>query len=114
LNNRKTIYYRKFCSIWFFYFFACDRFSDGKSPVGRPAPVDKKTAIQHKATEKAKANTIQQLIDTTDKEIHEMVYQLYGLTEEERRVVELNFSSASFYETGEDEFKILTHYMDKL
>jgi hypothetical protein len=28
------------------------------------------------------------LIDTTDKEIDEMVYQLYGLTEEERRVVE--------------------------
>ncbi len=24
------------------------------------------------------------------------------------------FSSAKFYETGEDEFKILTHYMDKL
>ena len=24
------------------------------------------------------------------------------------------FSSATFYETGEDEFKILTHYMDKL
>lgn len=24
------------------------------------------------------------------------------------------FSSAKFYENGEDEFKILTHYMDKL
>jgi hypothetical protein len=39
-------------------------------------------------TEKAKANAIQQLIDKTDKEIDEMVYQLYGLTEEERRLVE--------------------------
>jgi len=39
-------------------------------------------------SEKAKANAIQQLIDQTDKEIDEMVYQLYGLTEEERRVVE--------------------------
>ena len=27
---------------------------------------------------------------------------------------EYRFSSARFYETGEDEFKILTHYMDKL
>ena len=44
--------------------------------------------MQYFETEKAKANAIQQLIDTTDKEIDEMVYQLYGLTEEERRVVE--------------------------
>ena len=43
---------------------------------------------QYFETEKAKANAIQQLIDTTDKEIDEMVYQLYGLTEEERRMVE--------------------------
>ncbi len=28
--------------------------------------------------------------------------------------VEYKFSSAGFYETGEDEFKIVTHYMDKL
>ncbi len=27
---------------------------------------------------------------------------------------EYKFSSAKFYETGEDEFKILTHFMDKL
>ena len=27
---------------------------------------------------------------------------------------EYRFSSAKFYETGEDEFKILTHFMDKL
>ena len=40
--------------------------------------------------EKGKANAIQQLIDKTDKEIDEMVYQLYGLTEEEIKVVELN------------------------
>lgn len=39
-------------------------------------------------SEKAKANAIQQLIDKTDKEIDEMVYELYGLTEEERKVVE--------------------------
>jgi hypothetical protein len=28
--------------------------------------------------------------------------------------IEYRFSSARFYETGDDEFKILTHYMDKL
>ena len=28
--------------------------------------------------------------------------------------IEYRFSSARFYENGEDEFKILTHYMDKL
>ena len=28
--------------------------------------------------------------------------------------IEYRFSSARFYETGEDEFKILTHNMDKL
>ena len=28
--------------------------------------------------------------------------------------VEYRFSSAKFYEKGIDEFKILTHYMDKL
>src|SRR5665647_2326372 len=37
---------------------------------------------------KTKANAIQQLINKTDKEIDEIVYELYGLTEEERRVVE--------------------------
>jgi hypothetical protein len=44
--------------------------------------------MQYFETEKSKANTIQQLIDKTDKEIDEMVYELYGLTEEERKVVE--------------------------
>jgi hypothetical protein len=44
--------------------------------------------MQYFESEKAKANAIEQLIDKTDKEIDEMVYQLYGLTEEERKVVE--------------------------
>jgi hypothetical protein len=44
--------------------------------------------MQYFESEKAKANAIQQLIDETDKEIDEMAYQLYGLTEEERKVVE--------------------------
>ena len=29
-------------------------------------------------------------------------------------LTEYRFSSAMFYETGDDEFKILTHYIDKL
>ena len=38
--------------------------------------------------QKAIANNLQQVIDTTDKEIDTMVYALYGLTEEEVRIVE--------------------------
>lgn len=38
--------------------------------------------------EKAKANAIQQIIATTDKEIDAMVYKLYELTEEEIKIVE--------------------------
>ena len=44
--------------------------------------------MQYFKAEKAKADAIQQLIHTTDKEIDEMVYELYGLTAEERKVVE--------------------------
>ena len=44
--------------------------------------------MQYFEAEKAKANTIQQLIHATDKEIDNMVYELHGLTEEERKVVE--------------------------
>jgi hypothetical protein len=40
--------------------------------------------VQYFESEKAKANAIQQLIDETDKEIDDMAYQLYGLTEKER------------------------------
>ena len=40
--------------------------------------------------EKAKAQTIQSEIDKTDREIDKMVYELYGLTEEEIKIVEGN------------------------
>lgn len=40
--------------------------------------------------EKAKANALQAEIDRIDKEIDRMVYQLYGLTEEEIKIVEIN------------------------
>lgn len=39
-------------------------------------------------TEKAKANSIQQIIANTDKEIDKMVYKLYELTEDEIKIVE--------------------------
>ena len=38
--------------------------------------------------EKRKATEIKEKIDATDKEINQMVYALYGLTEEEIRIVE--------------------------
>ncbi len=44
--------------------------------------------MQYFNSEKAKANAIQRLIQTTDNEIDEMVYELYGLTMEERSIVE--------------------------
>ena len=40
--------------------------------------------------ESKKALDIKHQIDTTDKEIDQMVYQLYGLTEEEIKIVEEN------------------------
>jgi type I restriction-modification system DNA methylase subunit len=46
--------------------------------------------MQHFENEKAKANAIEQVIDATDKEIDQMVYKLYGLTEEEIKIVEGN------------------------
>lgn len=40
--------------------------------------------------EQAKALEIQAKINTTDKEIGQMVYELYGLSEEEIEIVEKN------------------------
>lgn len=44
--------------------------------------------MQYFEAEKAKANAIQDQINKTDKEIDAMVYALYGLTEEEIKIVE--------------------------
>ena len=44
--------------------------------------------MQYFESEKAKANVIQDQISKTDREIDAMVYELYGLTEEEIRIVE--------------------------
>lgn len=43
--------------------------------------------------QKKKVNSIQQVIETTDKEIDNMVYQLYELTNEEIKTVEESFSN---------------------
>lgn len=40
--------------------------------------------------QKSKALALQTIIDTTDKEMDAMVYALYGLTDEEIRIVEGN------------------------
>ncbi|MEO6328713.1 MAG: N-6 DNA methylase [Ginsengibacter sp.] len=44
--------------------------------------------LQYFEEQKARANNIQQLIKETDKQIDAMVYQLYGLTDEEIKIVE--------------------------
>jgi len=44
--------------------------------------------MQYLEEQKAKALEIQQQIDQTDTEIDQMVYELYGLTGEEIRIVE--------------------------
>jgi REP element-mobilizing transposase RayT len=46
--------------------------------------------MQYFETEQTKANTIQQIITQTDKEIDQMVYQLYELTTEEIAIIENN------------------------
>ncbi len=48
--------------------------------------------LQYFYEQKTKANNIQQVIQQTDKEIDKMVYQLYGLSEEEIAIVESNNS----------------------
>ena len=42
------------------------------------------TALEHEKT------VIQRQIEATDRQIDELVYELYGLTEEERMIVEAN------------------------
>jgi hypothetical protein len=44
--------------------------------------------LQYFESEKQKATALQKLINQTDKEIDAMVYELYGLTEEEISIVE--------------------------
>ncbi len=44
--------------------------------------------LQYFEEQKTKANNIQQIIKQTDKEIDEMVYALYGLSEDEIGIVE--------------------------
>jgi hypothetical protein len=46
--------------------------------------------MQYFEQEQTKANTIQQTITQTDKEIDAMVYKLYELTDEEIEIVENN------------------------
>jgi len=71
-------------------------FNDFLSEIKKKASKDKKSISPAKRKElegyftdyKEQALAIKQIIDTTDKEIDQMVYELYGLTEEEIKVVE--------------------------
>jgi type I restriction-modification system DNA methylase subunit len=51
---------------------------------------EKAELMQYFETEQTKANTIQQTITQTDKEIDTMVYKLYELSDEEIKIVESN------------------------
>jgi hypothetical protein len=71
-------------------------FNDFLSEIKKKASKDKKSVSPAKRKElesyftdyKEQALAIKQIIDTTDKEIDQMVYELYGLTEDEIKVVE--------------------------
>jgi len=47
--------------------------------------------LQYFNEQKAKATELQNQINQTDTEIDQMVYQLYGLTDEEIKIVEESF-----------------------
>ncbi|HNL57668.1 MAG TPA: hypothetical protein PKK35_08460, partial [Chitinophagales bacterium] len=49
---------------------------------------EKAELMQYFEAEQTKANNIQQIIIQTDKEIDQMVYKLYELTDEEIKIIE--------------------------
>jgi predicted metal-dependent hydrolase len=59
-----------------------------KSSKKRISPAQRKELIKYFHEYKDKINPILQTIDETDNAIDQMVYELYGLTEEEIRIVE--------------------------
>ena len=60
-----------------------------KKSGGEPlSPQDGMEWMEHFETKKAEAQTLKSKIDEIDKEIDQMVYKLYGLTEEEIKIVE--------------------------
>jgi hypothetical protein len=52
------------------------------------SPTEEAEWMKYFEEEKIKANAIQKIIDDTDKEIDQMVYNLYDLTDEEIQIVE--------------------------
>jgi hypothetical protein len=61
--------------------------SKGLKPLDKIQEMDWMEVFE---TKKAEAQTLKADIDKTDKEIDQMVYELYGLTEEEIKIVEEN------------------------
>ena len=59
-----------------------------QAELEKPSLKQEQEWLAYFTEEHAKANTLQQQITTTDKEIDQMVYELYELTEEEIEIVE--------------------------
>jgi len=77
----------KILSMWFVMTFE-DFLNELKKQKIKFSLSDQAEWMEYFETEKAKALSIQSDIDKTDREIDAMVYELYGLTEEEIAIVE--------------------------
>ena len=62
----------------------------GHVPLAKLSKMDEMEWMEVFETKKAEVQTLKTEIDKTDKEINTMVYELYGLNEEEIRIVENN------------------------
>ncbi|CAM1346379.1 Eco57I restriction-modification methylase domain-containing protein [Tenacibaculum crassostreae] len=65
-----------------------ERIKKEETPIATLTKLDEMDWMDVFETKKAEAQVLQQQIDQTDKEIDAMVYELYGLTEEEIAIVE--------------------------
>nr|NQU93932.1 Eco57I restriction-modification methylase domain-containing protein [Bacteroidota bacterium] len=66
------------------------RIKNGLQPIVLPTKKDEMEWMELFETKRAEAQTLKSEIKKTDKEIDQMVYELYGLTEEEIKIVENN------------------------
>lgn len=64
---------------------------NGTSPIALLTKTDEMEWMELFETKKAEAQKLKSEIDKTDREIDQMVYKLYGLTDEEIRIVEKGF-----------------------
>ncbi|MBT6006857.1 MAG: restriction endonuclease subunit M, partial [Prolixibacteraceae bacterium] len=66
------------------------RINNGLQPIVMPTKLDEMDWMEVFENKKLEAQTIKYEIEKTDKEIDQMVYELYGLTEEEIKIIENN------------------------